>query len=167
MTHMGSALIDWSSGSVRRIRTETPYSNAWVDEVRGVVPATDRTYLGNQIWVFNFEWYPLIRHLCEEYFIGVTDLVEKDPPTNTVEDWRKRLEEWRGREPDPGPGPDLERVYDPYRVLHLLPTAPLSVVQAAYRAMAKLHHTDVGGTEARMQEINKAYEDITSEGGIG
>lgn len=49
----------------------------------------------------------------------------------------------------------------PYAKLYLLPTAPLEVVRAAHRALASLHHPDVGGDPERMIEINAAYDEIT------
>lgn len=49
---------------------------------------------------------------------------------------------------------------DPYVVLHLLPSAPLPVVKAVFRALAPLHHPDLGGEVATMQKTNSAYEQI-------
>lgn len=49
----------------------------------------------------------------------------------------------------------------PHAKLYLLPTAPLEVVRAAHRALASLHHPDVGGDPERMIEINAAYDEIT------
>ncbi len=50
---------------------------------------------------------------------------------------------------------------DPYQTLHLLPSAPLEVVKAAYRALAVLTHPDHGGDVAEMQRINAAYERLS------
>jgi curved DNA-binding protein CbpA len=51
---------------------------------------------------------------------------------------------------------------DPYGVLHLLPSAPPSVVKAAYRALATAHHPDKnGGDVVAMQQINRAYSQLT------
>lgn len=57
----------------------------------------------------------------------------------------------------------LRRVCAIYReeaALHVLPSAPFTVVQAAYRALAKLLHPDLGGAASHhaMVEINRAYE---------
>jgi len=49
----------------------------------------------------------------------------------------------------------------PHDVLYLLPTAPIEVVKAAYRALALIHHPDRGGDEEILKEINSAYETIT------
>ncbi len=51
-----------------------------------------------------------------------------------------------------------------YRALHILPTAPVEVVKAAYRALALLYHPDrsqlVDATE-QMKVINDAYEHLS------
>lgn len=52
---------------------------------------------------------------------------------------------------------------EPFTTLHLLPTAPDEVVQAAYRALALLHHPDRGGNRATMARINSAFESVKAE----
>lgn len=49
---------------------------------------------------------------------------------------------------------------DPYRTLHLLPTAPPEVAKAAHRAMAMLCHPDHGGSHEQMQTVNAAWEQL-------
>ncbi len=44
-----------------------------------------------------------------------------------------------------------------YATLYLTPGAPLEVIQAVYRTLAKLHHPDLGGSTELMAEINDAY----------
>jgi hypothetical protein len=50
---------------------------------------------------------------------------------------------------------------DPFAALYLLPSAPVEVVRAAYRALATLHHPDHGGDAERMKAINAAYSEAT------
>ena len=50
---------------------------------------------------------------------------------------------------------------DPFAALYLLPSAPVEVVKAAYRALATIHHPDKGGDVATMQRINAAYAAAT------
>jgi hypothetical protein len=47
---------------------------------------------------------------------------------------------------------------DPFRVLGLTPQATLAEVRAARRRLALEAHPDRGGSEGRMQEINRAFE---------
>jgi hypothetical protein len=50
---------------------------------------------------------------------------------------------------------------DPFAALYLLPSAPVEVVRAAYRALAIIHHPDHGGDAERMRAINAAYTEAT------
>jgi hypothetical protein len=49
-----------------------------------------------------------------------------------------------------------------HAALHLLPDAPPELVDAAYRALAKVHHPDHGGRHEDMVVINQAYEKLTA-----
>ena len=54
-------------------------------------------------------------------------------------------------------------VSDPYRVLQVSPDAEPEVIQAAYRALARKHHPDVGGSELQMAMLNAAWETLRDE----
>ena len=86
---------------------------------------------------------------------------------------KSQQQEKRKTPPPPPPPPkrpraDIPRdlmvpvdVRDAFAVLHLLPSAPLEVVKAAYKALALLHHPDHHpGPEAhtRMVAINRAVD---------
>jgi DnaJ-like protein len=49
---------------------------------------------------------------------------------------------------------------DPYRVLGVSPLDPPDVVRARFRELALERHPDRGGSEAKMRELNVAYEKI-------
>ncbi len=46
---------------------------------------------------------------------------------------------------------------DYFATLHLRPTAPPELIDAAYRTLAKRFHPDRGGDTATMQQLNGAY----------
>jgi hypothetical protein len=50
---------------------------------------------------------------------------------------------------------------DHFAVLHLLPSAPIQVVRAAYRALAKLNHPDVHGDTATMRRLTEAHDALS------
>jgi len=50
-----------------------------------------------------------------------------------------------------------------YVALGVLPSAPRAVIEAAYRALAKDAHPDVGGSEVRMRVLNAAIASIRKE----
>ena len=52
---------------------------------------------------------------------------------------------------------------DDYAILHLRSDAPMVIVEAVWRALAKLHHPDRGGDEETFKRINAAYQRIKGE----
>lgn len=57
-------------------------------------------------------------------------------------------------------------VRDPYEVLGVRPDAPLEVVEASFRALARQAHPDRGGSDAAMRELNSALERVRSDRGV-
>lgn len=47
-----------------------------------------------------------------------------------------------------------------FEVLQVDHNASKAVVDAAYKALAKVRHPDAGGTEEAMKELNQAYNSI-------
>jgi hypothetical protein len=44
-----------------------------------------------------------------------------------------------------------------YDILGVNPKAPQEVIQAAYKALSRIHHPDAGGSTLEMKRINQAY----------
>ena len=67
---------------------------------------------------------------------------------------------------DAAAGPGFDRGGDPREaalvVLHLRPSAPPELVDAAYRTLARLNHPDRGGDHDAMLALNQAVEQIRS-----
>lgn len=47
-----------------------------------------------------------------------------------------------------------------YHILHLQPTAPPELVEAAYKCLSRLYHPDAGGDTEKMMQINEAISTI-------
>jgi hypothetical protein len=68
----------------------------------------------------------------------------------------------------PPPPPPTAPVASPHATLFLLPSAPLEVIEAAYKALVKLHHPDrlpepeKATGNATLARINVAYAQITA-----
>ncbi len=57
----------------------------------------------------------------------------------------------------------LEGVFTPdvaWHTLYLVPGAPVPVIDAAFRALAKVHHPDHWGSDKEMTNLNLAYEKL-------
>lgn len=114
-------------------------------------------------WVYlTFDWHP--------------DVIDafKDELPNYSRAWLKEERAWRisqDRFPDaqrilenygyhifqPKPISALVVTTDDHKTLFVAADAPHEVVRAAYRALAKIHHPDIGGDPKKMQEINEAW----------
>lgn len=119
---------------------------AFVNELKRI-PSRQRKWLAEtKLWRVSLVYEAVaLRHL-DHYFGGhvVVDLVELQ-----ADDEHHILQ----RHP----------LADPHRVLFVTPDAPPEVIKAAYRALTKLHHPDVGGNTARMQAINAAAARLLGE----
>lgn len=47
--------------------------------------------------------------------------------------------------------------------LFLTPDAPDFMIEAAYKALVKVHHPDLGGDTVTFKKIQKAYEELKNE----
>jgi hypothetical protein len=115
-----------------------PYSAALVDELKAGIPYRYRTYdpTGKE-WTVQAEFADFATALLLEHF------PDADIPAHAR--WRQTRPERRGAGADH------------FRVLHLRETAPVELIEASYRVLARLHHPDRGGTTEAMQQINGAY----------
>lgn len=55
-----------------------------------------------------------------------------------------------------------EEVQDAYNTLLILPSAPIELVKAAQRILAKQYHPDVGGSHEAMKRINLAADTVAN-----
>jgi DnaJ-class molecular chaperone len=49
---------------------------------------------------------------------------------------------------------------DPFAVLFLTRDAPVFMIEAAWKALARQHHPDLGGNTTDFQRVKDAYEEI-------
>lgn len=112
----------------------TPYEAAFVEEMRWFVPRARFIY-EQRVYHIQPEVLGEVAHLARAYF-DLAD-VTSDVPSDYA-------------------GADLAA----FRTLNVVPGAPMAVVSAAYRALAKLYHPDAGGSHERMIEVNNAYARI-------
>ncbi len=134
------------TASIRRAadgsyRVEFPYDRSVVESIKRIIPPHSRAYDPDaKCWYVSSAFRDIVHELLEAVFIDVETDPERTftPPTRTT--------------------PRTE-----FHVLHLQPTAPLELVEAAYRCLSRLHHPDRGGSVEIMQQINAAVSIIRSK----
>jgi len=114
-----------------------PYSAYVVAELKRAVPAPLRTYdPDTKTWTVDGRYVHLVYHVLAQVF-GDVD-----------------VEGSRYGAADRGDPPREAALV----ILHLRPTAPPELVDAAYRCLARLHHPDAGGDHDAMLRLNQALE---------
>jgi DnaJ-domain-containing protein 1 len=123
-----------------------PFCSALVDDLKAEIPYRFRKYAPtSKEWTVEADYADLAVHLLLRYF----------PDAEVPARWRVRAP-WEEPPPWEAPPPSAGG-NDHYRVLHLLPTAPVELIESAYRTLARLHHPDRGGDVVAMQRVNAAY----------
>ena len=59
--------------------------------------------------------------------------------------------------------PTQDVATDSWSKLYLVTGAPIELIQAAYRVLAKKHHPDAGGDVEKMKELNLAYKELLGD----
>ena len=114
-----------------------PYDARLVDLLKREIPAHARSYdPDDKAWT-----------VTAAYATRAVDLLLRCFPDARIER--------PGARPGPAPQPSPAR---PFAVLHLLPSAPPELIDAAYRTLARLHHPDVGGDPEAMRALNDARD---------
>lgn len=127
-------------GSVRLV---FPFDAWLVENLKAEIPGYARKYAPeDRSWTISAAYAHIARGLMHDTFPDVTE----DPAPGSSDRG--------GRRPEPPPPGDA------WAVLHLRPTAPPELVDAAYRCLARLHHPDAGGDTVTMQRINGAVDVI-------
>lgn len=149
--------IAYLSSNLGYLLVEAPYNARWLTAVRTLIPSNARKVGKSGIYRFSMEYYQPVVQLCDFYFVQVVDLCKMGdrlpaPPA----DWEEAWARYQQVEP-------LKRTKSPeesstdHHTLYVTQDAPQEVIQAAYRALAKLHHPDIGGNADVFKRINAAY----------
>lgn len=117
------------------VRLTFPYSAPLIDAIKRAIPPVARSYDPEmKAWTVSPAYAALAARLMD----GTFGYVRRDTA---------------GSGPRPGPIRQSDR---DYAVLHLLPSAPPELIEAAFRCLSRLHHPDRGGETGRMTELNLA-----------
>jgi len=114
-----------------------PYDARLIDLLKSEIPIYARSYDPDEkAWTIK-----------SAYAARAVDLLLRCFPDAQIE----RPGTWPGSTPQPS-------ATRPFAVLHLLPSAPPELIDAAYRTLARLHHPDVSGDPEAMRALNDARD---------
>jgi hypothetical protein len=147
-------------------RLVCPYNSDFLSEMKERTTYYARRYEAeSRSWIFDLDQVDDVEDVASSYFT-VRRVVSDQEAGRRVADAVRRAREVWARETRPSGSHDsqecLRKVRGIWREeaeLYLLPGAPFDVVRAAYRAVSKLFHPDMVGSDghARMVAINNAY----------
>lgn len=120
----------------------TPYLPAFVYDLKATIPMQDRAWDPDaKVWYVDKLYADIAIQLFYSYFPEGMQKYERN--NGDLPDW----------------------CYE----LHVLPSAPRQVIEAAYRVLSKEVHPDAGGNTEKMIKLNSAVEDArkeTTQGGV-
>jgi hypothetical protein len=118
--------------SEERFALKTPYDPIFLAAFKAAIPWDTREWdAANKLWRVDSAFAEVVIELARQHGAMVTD---KRPSLAIGDQAPPRLREACAR-------------------LCITPDAPLQVAEAAYKALAKLHHPDVGGDTVTMQGL--------------
>jgi hypothetical protein len=124
------------------IRIKTPYLAAFVEALKVGIPWDDR------------EWRPETK----TWIVGVSSAKQAIAITQRFFAEVEIIKFTDQYQQSGFGGSTQAKAADPYATLHLLPTAPIQLIDSAYKCLARMNHPDHGGDTAVMQSINGAYD---------
>lgn len=125
----------------QEIWCRTPYDAEFINELKDSIPFPHRRWNpAERVWIIDTLFEHELLDLCDRFFDDVRS--NRDQPKNQHT------------------GATV------YASLFLTPDAPMPVVEAAYRALAKLWHPDISDdarASEQMKQINMSYQRIKQE----
>lgn len=146
---------DWNDDT-QFARMRFAHNRRFHDFIRlGVKPVSYRTWdIDKNCWWVHADKLPMLVAAARRFFVHVDYRV--------LPDWVQLRIAARNGSDTSGGVSGLVRSSDknPHVLLHLQPSAPWSVVKAAYKALCLEHHPDRGGSVETLQKINAAYAQL-------
>jgi hypothetical protein len=155
----------------------SPYDEGYKDELKEIVPCYFRSWdKKEKCWRVNVDWFGNVQRLLKKHYPNVKrvytnralrmceQLVEEE----REETERNKYNNYHDSDSDSW-SPSYNRNDDPYEVLGVQKTAPDEIIIAAYRAQARMHHTDMHKSDdtksddTKMKQINAAFELIRKD----
>jgi len=128
-------------GNDDRLVVRSPYNPDLVQALKDAIPYEYREWdAAAKVWRIDPDWGDVVLTSLEAIGATIVDKRPAVPPSPTV----------------------AQALQNACRRLCILPEAPIEVAEAAYKALARLHHPDVGGSTAVMQELNEAIRTFKS-----
>jgi hypothetical protein len=149
------------------------YDRELVEAIKQVPSSARRWDAEEKVWFVDTGWFTdAMRFLdhainCDQGTTGhrgrersTKQQTQGGPTTHGSRQRHRSGAAWNEAKKDPfAAGGRSQKPKSCFEKLHLQEDVPIPVLTAAFRALIKLHHPDVGGDPKRMVEVNVAYEE--------
>lgn len=133
------------------VAVETPYKADFINELKDSIDPPFRRWNGDKrAWIIRAAVFSIVHEIIDSHYPDEVWQVSE-----TAQELIQKSYSYRVVYPEKQPD-----CSGPRTVLHVTDDAPDCVVQAAYKALARMHHPDVGGSREVMSKVNAAYEEI-------
>lgn len=133
-----------------RVSLKTPYDADFVAALKAEIPFWSRSWNPEtRTWQVQAPFIEAAVRIVSEFFDQIERRSAVATPSTGHGSVRECIENIREQRPY-------------HAALFVLPGAPESVINAAYRALAKQCHPDLGGEHDSMIRINQAYENLAN-----
>lgn len=141
---------------------EGPYNADFARAINATIPGKDRRFRSG-IWHIHVRWYPLVLAFAQVHYIHFSNTTNRQECRPHAPDCEDRFLAYQNGGPGAPTGiPDQLAGAEARSQLFVTADAPVTVVAAAYKALAKIHHPDAGGDPDEFRRIDAAYKEIMS-----
>jgi len=136
----------WWDRDLQGYYVETPYSRAFVEGLKLVVPASDRGWdPASKIWTITERFFPAIKVAAERIFPGQVNILTREQAEKATAPSAVKIK-------------TLNEV-----LLDFVLLLPNDALQKAYRVAAMTLHPDRGGDMEKMSRLNALWQRIEME----
>jgi hypothetical protein len=146
------------------VSVETPFNRQFVEDLKTILKGRNirRWDPVRKAWIVRTAAFNRVHELIDDYYPSDDWAVSPEAQAEIQKGYKESVDYGVKGYAPPGAaatgGPPAS--YGPYATLYLNDSAPDCVVQAAHKALARMHHPDVGGDRDAMARVNAAFEEI-------
>ena len=151
----------WDHNSVALF---SPYDKDFVNDLKKIGDRSMRKWdPDNKAWIIRTAIFEDVHQLLDDYFPHEEWAVADDAKDAIQMVYHKQVNPGGAQATSAPVGPPTS--YGPYATLYVNDSAPDAVVKAAYKALSRMYHPDLGGDPKAMGTVNAAFEDIKKKRG--
>lgn len=147
------------------VSLETPYNRNFVEDLKAVVDWKMRKWdPDHKVWIVRSAIFNRVHELLDDHYPYEDLYVSPDAQKEIQKGYKQSVDYFQdGYLP---PGISAGGSTGPYATLFVADNAPDCVVTAAHKALARMHHPDVGGDRDAMAAVNAAMDEIKKLRGL-